>query len=84
MSNIERGRHRIFLDQVYLAAGELGVGVDVLLPTLAEVFSETTISTASDVPFDPRTAKAAAEVARTVSEQLASGTPKVLRALRRR
>ena len=41
VSNIERGRHRIFLDQVYVAAKQLGVEVAELLPTMDEVFRET-------------------------------------------
>jgi len=72
VSNIERGQHRIFLDQVYIAAKKIGVGVEDLLPSLAEVFSDMSISTASDVAFDPGTTKAAEEVARVVSEQLTS------------
>jgi transcriptional regulator with XRE-family HTH domain len=77
VSNIERGRHRVFLDQVFVAARELGVGVEILLPGLYEVFPETSVSTAPDVSFDPNTTKVAAEVARAVSEQLASRGQKV-------
>jgi transcriptional regulator with XRE-family HTH domain len=84
VSNIERGQHRIFLDQVYIAARKLGIGIEELLPTLAEIFPETSVSTASDVAFDPGTTKAAEEVARAVSEQLASRTPHVTGTRRRR
>jgi len=38
VSNIERGRHRIFLDQVYIVARRLGVEVADLLPGLDAVF----------------------------------------------
>ena len=37
ISNIENGRHRIFLDQVYDAARVLNVPLSNLLPELAEV-----------------------------------------------
>lgn len=84
VSNIERGRHRVFLDQVYVAARELGVAVEVLLPPLTEVFPATEISTAHDVSFDSNTAKAAAEVARSVSERIASRAPKVIGSRKRR
>lgn len=46
VSNIERGRHRVFLDQVYAAAHALGVEVTELLPTMEEVFPDAAISTA--------------------------------------
>lgn len=75
MSNIERGRHRIFLDQVYIAAKELGVPVTDLLPAPDDVFTQAPINTAPDVSINPKAAQAIAEVARTVvSEQLASKT----------
>lgn len=38
VSNIERGQHRIFLDQVYIVARHLGVAVADLLPPLDDVF----------------------------------------------
>jgi transcriptional regulator with XRE-family HTH domain len=75
VSNIERGQHRIFLDQVYIAARKLGIGIEELLPTPSEIFSETSVSTAPDVIFDPGSAKATEEVARVVTEQLASRAP---------
>jgi transcriptional regulator with XRE-family HTH domain len=77
VSNIERGQHRIFLDQVYIAARKLGIGIEELLPTLAEVFPEMSVSTAPDVAFDPGSTKAVEEVARAVSEQLTSRAPQV-------
>jgi len=38
ISNIERGRHRIFLDQAYLAANALGIPLSDLLPALEHAF----------------------------------------------
>ena|SRR3990172_5993434 len=84
VSNIERGQHRIFLDQVYIAARKLGIGIEELLPTLAEVFPEMSVSTAPDVAFDPGSTKAAEEVARAVNEQLASRALHVTGIRRRR
>jgi len=38
ISNIERGQHRVFLDQAYLAAQALGIPLADLLPTLDQAF----------------------------------------------
>lgn len=84
VSNIERGRHRVFLDQVYIAASKLGIPIEELLPTLAEVFPETSISTAPDVKLDSGTTKAAEDAVRAVSEQFASQVPQASGARRRR
>lgn len=46
VSNIERGRHRVFLDQVYAAANKLGVTVEYLLPTMNKIFPEQELLTA--------------------------------------
>jgi transcriptional regulator with XRE-family HTH domain len=62
ISNIERGRHRVFLDQVYAAARALGVEVADLLPTMEEVFPRSAVSTAGAMP-----AKAAREVSEMIS-----------------
>lgn len=70
VSNIERGRHRIFLDQVYVAAHSLGVSVEALLPSLLEVFPEQDVMFASDVPMSVDSAKLATEIAISVREQL--------------
>jgi transcriptional regulator with XRE-family HTH domain len=55
VSNIERGRHRVFLDQAYLAARALGIEVSDLLPAMDEVFSDAEISTSQSL--DPRSAR---------------------------
>ena len=64
ISNIERGRHRVFLDQVYLAAHALGVPLMELLPPVEEVFANTPVFTASDAAFDQRSVSRVSEVAR--------------------
>ena len=43
VSNIENGRHRIFLDQVYAAAHVLNVPVSSLLPNTEELFSSPSV-----------------------------------------
>lgn len=48
MSNIERGTQRLFVDQVYEAAGRLGVLVTALLPPVQEVVSAPAVRTAVD------------------------------------
>jgi transcriptional regulator with XRE-family HTH domain len=48
ISNIERGQHRIFLDQVYLAARALGVPLADLLPNLEDVFEQGQSVSTSD------------------------------------
>lgn len=63
VSNIERGRHRIFLDQVYIAAHSLGVPLQDLLPLLSDVFPEEKVSFASDVPVSHESAKVMTEIA---------------------
>lgn len=82
VSNIERGRHRVFLDQVYIAAHSLGVSIEELLPPLSDVFSEDTISFASDASVSNDSAKAVTEIAQTLREHLAdksSSAPKIQR-----
>lgn len=43
ISNIEKGRHRVFLDQVYSAAIALEVDIADLLPPLASVAEDSVI-----------------------------------------
>lgn len=71
VSNIEHGRHRIFLDQVYIAAHSLGVPIEALLPPISDVFPQDTVSFASDVPVSHLSAKAVTEVAQGLRDQLA-------------
>jgi len=44
ISNIENGRHRVFLDQVYAAAERLRVPVASLLPDEAEILTNVPVS----------------------------------------
>lgn len=44
ISNIENGRHRVFLDQVYAAAHRLGVPIAMLLPEEVEVLATPSVS----------------------------------------
>ena len=74
VSNIEHGRHRIFLDQVYIAAHSLGVPIEELLPPLSEVFPEEAVFFASDASISRDSAKAVTEFAHGLREQLAEKT----------
>jgi transcriptional regulator with XRE-family HTH domain len=71
ISNIERGTHRIFLDQVYAAAHALGVELIELLPPVSDIYSAVKIHTASDDPLPDLATARAIEVARNVQENLA-------------
>lgn len=71
VSNIERGRHRIFLDQVYAAARELGVEVADLLPTLEEAFPSTPVQAAPNTHLSPQTVLKATDLARIIQERAA-------------
>jgi transcriptional regulator with XRE-family HTH domain len=66
VSNIERGTHRVFLDQVYGAARALGVDVATLLPSISDIYTEAPIHTPSDDPLPDAAAVQARDVARTV------------------
>jgi transcriptional regulator with XRE-family HTH domain len=70
VSNIERGRHRVFLDQVYIAAHSLGVPIEELLPPISDVFPEETVSFASDAAVSNDSAKTVTEIAQNLREQL--------------
>ena len=71
VSNMERGKHRIYLDQVYEAARFLRVDIAQLLPPLSSVLSDHELHEASD---DPLTLKAR-EVFRLTVEQVRGETP---------
>jgi transcriptional regulator with XRE-family HTH domain len=74
VSNIERGRHRVFLDQVYIAAHSLGVPVEDLLPPLSDVFPGEAVSFASDALVSSNSAKVVSEIVQHLRDQLAEKT----------
>lgn len=69
ISNIERGQHRVFLDQVYAAARELGVSVAELLPTMEEVFPISELQTAPDAMVSAQSVLTVTDLARTIQER---------------
>ncbi len=70
-SNIERGRQRLFLDQIYRAAEILGVSINALLPLQELLVRDIVVHAASDDPLPP---DAARQVAAVVRELEASGS----------
>ena len=68
ISNIENGKHRVFLDQVYLAAEALGVPVTSLLPEIDAIRTSVAerVSFADDADVNPEDVKWAYEVAERV------------------
>jgi transcriptional regulator with XRE-family HTH domain len=80
VSNIERGRHRVFLDQVYAAARALGVPIADLLPSLDEVFPGPIVHSAPDSPLAADSMQKVSDLARTLQDTL--GTPKPKRSRR--
>jgi transcriptional regulator with XRE-family HTH domain len=54
ISNLEQGRQRVFLDQVYLMAERLQVPLADLLPPPHDVVEEYTIRTPADMPLSAR------------------------------
>ena|ERR1041384_4138759 len=62
-SNIERGRQRLFLDQIYRAAEILGIDVEALLPAHQPSAEGMVVHVASDDPLPPEAARQVVEVA---------------------
>jgi transcriptional regulator with XRE-family HTH domain len=62
LSNIERGKQRLFVDQVYEAARVLGVGLDALLPPLHDLVEAPTVMVPADDPL-PDTSPERLEIA---------------------
>ncbi len=71
ISNIERGRHRIFLDQAYLAAKALGVPLADLLPTLDEAFPAVPVALEVGAGVQQTSILRASEIATTLQERAA-------------
>ena len=73
VSNIERGQHRVFLDQVFAAAHLLGVQVAELLPQRTEVFLAAEVHTAPHARFAVRSLLEATELTRQIREDVEVG-----------
>lgn len=72
VSNMERGKHRIYLDQLYEAAHFLRVDITKLLPPLSSVLPDSDLHEPSD---DPLT-REAREVFRLTVKQVRGETPR--------
>lgn len=70
ISNIERGQHRVFLDQVYLAARALGIDARDLLPSMDDVFPPASVHSAPDAGIDDGVAQRLMEIATDVQRRL--------------
>jgi transcriptional regulator with XRE-family HTH domain len=77
VSNIECGRQRIFLDQVYRAAAILKVPLADLLPLAPPLADGLVVHTAKD---DPLSRSAAKSVAQAVAQVMAEPTIQQTRA----
>lgn len=69
VSNIERGRHRVFLDQAYLAARALGVTLNDLLPTLDEVFAPVPVAFEENSGVVESSVRRASEIASNIQQR---------------
>ena len=68
---MERGRHRVFLDQVYAVAKALEIGIEELLPSFEEVFPPTDVTTSSATPITDKSLKSVVGLVRVIQERLA-------------
>lgn len=71
ISNMERGRHRVSLDQVYAVAKALGITIEELLPSFEEVFPATAVTTSSASPITDKSMRSAVDLVRTIQERAA-------------
>jgi transcriptional regulator with XRE-family HTH domain len=71
ISNMERGQHRVFLDQVYAVAGALGVSINDLLPSVEEVFPGTQVTTSSGSAITGKSMRSVVDLVRTIQERAA-------------
>lgn len=69
VSNIERGRHRIFLDQAYLAARALGLTLSDLLPTIDEVFATIPVAFEKRSGVGENSVRFVSEIASTIQQK---------------
>ena len=71
ISNIERGRHRVFLDQAYLAAHALGIPLADLLPTLDQAFPAVPVAYEKRSEVQHSSILRASEIVTTLQQQKA-------------
>jgi transcriptional regulator with XRE-family HTH domain len=71
ISNMERGRHRVVLDQVYATAKALDTTIDQLLPNFAEVFPATEVTTSSVAPITDKSMRSVVDLVRTIQDKAA-------------
>lgn len=71
ISNMERGRHRVFLDQVYAIAKALDTTIDQLLPRFEEVFPLTDVTTSSAAHITDKSMRSVVDLVRTIQEKAA-------------
>jgi transcriptional regulator with XRE-family HTH domain len=74
ISNIERGEHRVFLDQVYAAAYALGVDVSDLLPKLDEVYAAKGVRTSPMTRMARESVITGGEIARAIQQRASEGS----------
>ena len=70
VSNLERGRQRVFLDQVYECAVILDADLTDLLPSVSEVRSKSPVTTAPDDPLSSAAQDTAVAVIATIRSEL--------------
>jgi transcriptional regulator with XRE-family HTH domain len=78
LSNIERGKQRIYLDQVLQVAHLLSVATADLLPDLDDIYPKSSISSPSDDPIAPDLQEEVSRVLRSVVEGHASTSRRVV------
>lgn len=76
ISNIERGTHRVFLDQVYSAAHALGIEVFELLPPAIEIYGNSEVHSAVDDPLSETAAESARQVALSIQQDFSKLNPR--------
>jgi transcriptional regulator with XRE-family HTH domain len=69
VSNLERGKQRIYLDQLFQASHLLGFPLDQLLPPVEKVFPKHAFRTATDDPLSSKAEEEASRVIRTVTSK---------------
>lgn len=71
--NIENGRHRVFLDQIYAAANLLKVPVTDLLPDAAGLYGPPSVTSPASAGFDAKQLDQIAAIAEAVAKKQLDG-----------